>query len=30
MNKLGPIPEPWIMLAVMDFQLERTPPQETE
>jgi len=29
MNKLGPIPEPWIMIAVTDFQLVRTPPQET-
>ena len=27
MNKHGPIPDPWTMLAVIGFQSERTPPK---
>jgi len=27
MNKHGPMPDPWTMLAVIGFQSERTPPK---
>jgi len=29
MNKHGPMPDPWTMLAVIGFQSERTPPKRT-